>query len=54
MQHVASCQIIVQGTKEQAQEEINRLATTLAKAGFDVLGWDVEGELEHLEEIEED
>lgn len=50
MQQVASVQIIVQGTKEQAQEEINRLSATLQEAGFDVLGWDVEGELERLEE----
>lgn len=50
MQHVATVQIIVQGSKEQAQEEVNRLASTLEEAGFDVLGWDVEGELEPADE----
>lgn len=48
MRHVASIQIIVPGSKEQAQEEVNRLAATIEEAGFDVLGWDVEGELEEI------
>lgn len=51
---VASVQILVKGSREQAQEEINRLAATITDAGYDVLGWDVEGTIDTADIEERD